>query len=350
MKILPIVLGACLILPIATTYAKDLNGAGSTFIYPLASKWFSEYKKKTGVQIDYQSIGSGAGIREFLAGSVDFGASDATISEDDLRRTRAPILHLPATIGAVAVVYNIPGVPSGMKLTPEILAGIFLGEVTKWDDKAIAALNPGMKLPSQDISVIHRSDGSGTTSIFTDYLSKVNLNWSEKVGKGTVVKWPTGLGGKGNEAVVGLVKQAAGSIGYVELVYALENKLPYALIRNQVGQYPAPSIGTTTAAAAGAIAGMPADFRASITNMPGKDAYPICGFTWLLVHTQYDDTIKAKLLVDFLKWSMDEGQKMGPTLHYSPLPASLVQKVKVAIATINVKEAVKAGAPAGKRD
>ncbi|MEO7424573.1 MAG: phosphate ABC transporter substrate-binding protein PstS [Fibrobacteria bacterium] len=342
-------LAAFLLIPSALSFALDLNGAGSTFIYPLASKWFSEYNKKTGIKINYQSIGSGAGIRQLLTGTVDFGASDATMSDEDMKKGKYPILHLPATMGAVAIVYNLPDAPTGIKMTPDILAGIFLGDIKKWDDKAIMALNPGMKIPGQDISVAHRSDGSGTTSIFTEYLSKVSPKWLEKVGKGTAVNWPVGLGGKGNEAVAGLVKQVAGSIGYVELAYALENKLSFALIRNQSGQYPLPSIETTTAAAASAIETMPADFRASITNMPGKDSYPICGFTWILAFKKYDDAAKAKTLVDFLTWSMDEGQKMGPALHYSPLPPSLIQKIKVAIATINENDP-KTGVQASKGD
>jgi phosphate transport system substrate-binding protein len=336
---------ALLALAAPAAFAIDLNGAGSTFIYPLASKWFSEYDKKTGVQINYQSIGSGAGIRQLLAGTVDFGASDAVMSDEDMKKATAPILHLPAAMGAVAIVYNLPNVAAGIKMTPDVLAGIFLGEIAKWDDKAITALNPGMKLPNADISVAHRSDGSGTTNIFTEYLSKVSAKWAEKVGKGTAVKWPVGLGGKGNEAVAGLVKQVSGSIGYVELAYALENKLTYALIRNQSGEYPTPDIETTTAAAEGALASMPSDFRASITNMPGKDAYPICGFTWFLVFSKYGDAAKEKALVDFLNWSMDEGQKMGPSLKYAPLPLSLIRKIKSAVNTISVNDG-KAGAQA----
>ncbi|HKP96900.1 MAG TPA: phosphate ABC transporter substrate-binding protein PstS [Fibrobacteria bacterium] len=335
--------------PIATI-ANDLNGAGSTFIYPLASKWFSEYNKKTGIRINYQSIGSGAGIRQLLAGTVDFGASDATMSDEDMKKAKGPILHLPATMGAVAIVYNLPNVPAGLKLTPEILAGLFLGEIKKWDDKAISTLNPGMKLPAQDVSIAHRSDGSGTTNIFTEYLTKVSPTWKDKVGKGTAVNWPVGLGAKGNEAVAGLVKQVPGSIGYVELAYAMENKLSYALIKNRAGEYPAPTIEATTAAAAGALENMPADFRASITDMPGKDSYPICGFTWILVFKKYEDAAKAKTLVDFLNWSMDEGQKMGPALRYAPLPASLVAKVKASISTLNENEMGKTGAQASKAE
>jgi phosphate transport system substrate-binding protein len=319
---------------VAPAMALDLNGAGSTFIYPLASKWFSEYNKKTGIRINYQSIGSGAGIRQLLAGTVDFGASDAPMSDEDLQKAKHPILHLPGTMGAVVVTYNIPGVATGLKLTPEALAGIFLGEIVKWNDKSIADQNPGVKLPDLAIAVAHRSDGSGTTSIFTDYLTKVSEKWAKEVGKGTSVKWPTGLGGKGNEAVAGLVKQVPGSIGYVELAYVIENKLPYAEIKNASGTFVAPSIESTTEAAAGALANMPADFRTSLTNMPGKGAYPICGFTWMLIPQTFDDAAKGKAIVGFLQWAMTDGQKMGPALRYAPLPASLVGKIQASIATI----------------
>ncbi len=320
--------------PATLTFGLSLNGAGSTFIYPLASKWFNVYNKKTGVEINYQSIGSGAGIRQLLNGTVDFGASDAPMTDEDMKKSPVPILHLPGTMGAVAVVYNVKGVSAGLKMTPEVLAGIFLGEITKWNDKSIVDLNPGRKLPDENIVVAHRADGSGTTNIFTDYLTKVSPTWATKVGKGTAVNWPVGLGGKGNEAVAGLVKQVDGCIGYCELAYVLENHLTYALIRNADGAYPEPSIKTTTAAAAGALATMPADFRVSFTNAPGKDSYPICGFTWFLVFQHYDDAAKGKALVDFLNWAMDEGQKMGPAMRYAPLPESLTKKIKESIATI----------------
>jgi len=336
LKLKPLFLSLSLLALPAASFALSMNGAGSTFIYPLASKWFSDYNKSTGVEINYQSIGSGAGIRQLLAGTIDFGASDAPMPDSLLAKSPVPILHLPATIGAVAVVYNLPGVPTGMKLTPDVLAGIFLGSITKWNDPAITALNPGMNLPATDISVAHRSDGSGTTNIFTDYLTKVSPDWASKVGKGTAVNWPVGLGGKGNEAVAGLVKQVEGAVGYVELAYAIKNNLTYVLIRNQAGNYPTPSLETTSAAAAGSLKTMPADFRTSITNMPGKDAYPICGFTWFLVYQKYTDAAKGKALVDFLNWAMDEGQKMGPDLYYPELPASLVKKIKASIATIQV--------------
>jgi len=329
---------ALLTLPVSFASALSLNGAGSTFIYPLASKWFSDYSKRTGTEINYQSIGSGAGIRQLLVGTVDFGASDAPMSDSMLAKSPTPILHLPGTVGAVAVVYNVPGLPKGLKLTSDLLAKIFLGEITKWNDGAIKKLNPGMKIPDLAINVAHRSDGSGTTNIFTDYLTKVSPDWASKVGKGTAVNWPVGLGGKGNEAVAGLVKQVSGSIGYVELAYALQNGLTYALIQNKDGKYPEPSLATTTAAVAGGLKTIPADFRVSITNMPGKDSYPICGFTWFLVFQKYSDAAKGKALVDFLKWSMTDGQKMGPALYYPELPASLTKKIQAAIATIKVGE------------
>lgn len=325
---------ALLCASVAPVMALDLNGAGSTFIYPLASKWFSDYNKKTGVQINYQSIGSGAGIRQLLSGTVDFGASDAPMSDADMQKAKYPVLHLPGTMGAVAVSYNVPGVPTGLKLAPEVLAGIFLGDIAKWNDKAITDANPGVNFPDLAIAVTHRSDGSGTTNIFTDYLAKISGKWAKDVGKGTAVKWPTGLGGKGNEAVAGLIKQVNGSIGYVELAYVIENKLPYAQIKNASGEFVSPSIEATTEAAAGAMKGMPADFRTSLTNMPGKGAYPICGFTWLLVPQKFDDAAKGKAMAAFLGWAMTEGQKMGPALRYAPLPASLVEKIKASIATL----------------
>lgn len=316
--------------------AVSMNGAGSTFINPLASKWFSDYHKKTGVQINYQSIGSGAGIRQLLAHTVDFGASDAFMSDEELQKAKTPVLHIPATMGAVAVSYNLAGVTSGLNLSPEVLAGIFLGEIKKWNDKAIVDLNPKAKLPDLAITIAHRSDGSGTTSIFTDYLSKVSPKWSKNVGQGKAVKWPAGLGGKGNEAVAGLIKQIEGTVGYVELAYAVENKLPFVSLKNANGEFVAPSLESTTAAAAGALASMPADFRASLTDMPGKGAYPICGFTWILTYNHIEDAEKGKALVDFLNWSLEDGQKTAPSLGYAPLPESLVAKVKASVATIQV--------------
>jgi phosphate transport system substrate-binding protein len=313
--------------------ALTLNGAGSTFIYPLASKWFYEYDQKTGVQINYQSIGSGGGIQQLIAKTVDFGATDAPMSADLMAKAGGTVYHLPATMGAVVVAYNVDGMESGLKLDSETLAGIFMGEISKWNDPAIAALNEGKNLPDQAITVVHRAEGSGTTNIFTDYLTKTNTKWAGTVGRGTAVKWPVGLGGKGNEAVANLVKQTPGAVGYVELAYVLQNKLSYALIKNREGNYPEPSIESVSAAADGAMKKMPADFRISFTNAAGENAYPICGFTWILVYPQMDSE-KGKALVDFLNWAMDDGQKMAPSLHYAPLPESLVTKVKAKIAQI----------------
>jgi phosphate transport system substrate-binding protein len=314
--------------------ALSINGAGSTFIYPLASKWFYEYNQKTGIEFNYQSIGSGAGVRQLLAGTVDFGATDAMMSNVQMDNLSVPVLHIPATMGAVAIAYNLPGVASGLKLDAKTLAGIFLGTISNWNDPAIAKLNPDMTLPDKAITIVHRADGSGTTNIFTDYLSKVSPEWKSGVGKGTAVKWPVGVGAKGNEAVAGEIEQIEGAVGYLEYAYVLQNKMTYALIRNRDGKYPEPSIASVTKAAAGALKDMPADFRVSFTNAPGEGSYPICGFTWILVYKHIKDPAKGKAIVDFLNWAMDDGQKMAPDLNYAPLPESLVAKIKAKIATI----------------
>ena len=315
-------------------FASNLTGAGSSFIYPLMSKWSYEYSKSKGNQINYQSVGSGAGIQQLLNNTVDFGASDAPMTSEMMGKAKGPILHFPATMGAVVVTYNVEGLGTGLKLDGKTLAGIFLGEISKWNDPAIAALNPGMSLPDLAITIVHRSDGSGTTSIFTDYLTKVSTSWAGTVGKGTAVKWPVGVGGKGNEAVAGLVRKLPGSVGYVELAYVLQNKMNYALIKNKSGKYPEPSIESTSAAAEGALAKMPADFRVSFTNAAGAGSYPICGFTWILAYQKAASAEQGKTLVDFLNWAVTEGQAMAPDLHYAPLPESLVTKVKASIATI----------------
>jgi len=314
----------------AATYAVPLNGAGATFPYPIYSKWFFEFHKKAGSEINYQSIGSGGGIRQVTEGTVDFGASDAPMTDEQISKVTGGIIHLPTVMGAVVLAYNVPGVDH-LRLTPAAVSEIFLGKITKWNDKAIAASNPGAKLPATDINVTHRSDGSGTTNIFTDYLSKVSPEWSTNVGSGTAVKWPAGTGGKGNEGVAGLVQQIPGSIGYVELAYAHQNKLPFAILQNAAGNWPEPSNEAVTAAAAGALAAMPADFRVMITNSPGKDAYPICGFTWLLVHPLYADKEKGKTLVEFLRWAYTQGEGMASSLDYAPLPESLIKKVEAKI-------------------
>jgi len=312
-----------------------LNGAGATFPYPMYSKWFSEYNKlHPDVQINYQSIGSGGGIRQVLNGTVDFGASDGPMSDEQLGQSKTKILHIPTVMGAVVPAYNVPGVSGEVKFTPEALAGIFLGKITNWNDPALAKVNPGVNFPNTPIIVIYRSDGSGTTFIFTDYLSKVSKDWANTVGKGTSVKWPGGMGGKGNEGVAGQVRQLTGSIGYVELIYAVQNKITYGSVRNASGNFVAASLDGVTEAAATAKT-MPADFRVSITNAPGKTAYPISSFTWLLIPTPAKDPKKGKIIADFLDWMVTDGQKMTNQLSYAPLPESVVEKVKAAIKQVH---------------
>ena len=311
-----------------------LNGAGATFPYPIYSKWFSEYHKAhPDVEINYQSIGSGGGIRQVQAGTVDFGASDGPMSDQQIAESKVKVVHLPTVLGAVVPAYNVPGVKSDLKFTPEALAGIYLGKITKWNDKAIAGANPGVSLPDKDIIVVHRSDGSGTTYIFTDYLSKVSKDWQGGPNKGTSVKWPVGLGGKGNEGVAGLVRQMDGAIGYVELIYALQNNINFGSVKNSAGEFVKASLESTTAAAA-SMKSMPADFRVSITNPPGKDAYPICSFTWLLVPTTWKDAHKKYVFVDFLNWMLTSGQHFASDLKYAKLPQEVVTKEQAAIKTI----------------
>ncbi len=312
-----------------------LNGAGATFPYPMYSKWFSEYHKlHSDIQINYQSIGSGGGIRQVVEGTVEFGASDMPMTDDQLKEAQSKlktnVLNIPTVLGADVPAYNIPGVSGELKFTPEVLAGIFLGHISKWNDKAITSANPGVNLPDQAIVVVHRSDGSGTTFIWTDYLSKVSPEWKSQVGSGTSVKWPVGLGGKGNEGVAGSIRQLPGSIGYVELIYAVQNKIPFGSVRNAGGTFLKASLEGVTAAAA-SVKNMPADFRVSITNAPGKDAYPISSFTWLLIPAQSKDASKGKILADFLNWMVTDGQKMTSALSYAPLPDNVAQKVKAAI-------------------
>jgi phosphate transport system substrate-binding protein len=312
-----------------------LNGAGATFPYPIYSKWFSEYHKAhSDVQVNYQSIGSGGGIRQVLAGTVDFGASDGPMTDEQLGQAKVKILHVPTVLGAVVPAYNIPGVIGEVKFTPEALAGIFLGKITTWNDKALTAANPGVNFPNQAIVVIHRSDGSGTSYIFTDYLSKVSADWKNGPGKGTSVKWPVGLGGKGNEGVAGMIRQMEGSIGYVELIYALQNKITYGSMKNPAGEFVKASLESVTTAAA-SVKSMPADFRVSITNAPGKGAYPISSFTWLLIPTKSQDPNKGKILTDLLNWCETDGQKLAADLSYAPLPDTVVAKVKEAIKQVH---------------
>jgi phosphate transport system substrate-binding protein len=317
----------------------SLNGAGATFPYPIYSKWFNEYHNlHPDIQFNYQSIGSGGGIRQVIAGTVDFGASDGPMSDQQLAEAQkalgTKVLHMPTVLGAVVPAYNIPGVSAELKFTPEALAGIFLAKISKWNDKAIASANPDVKLPDQDVVVIHRSDGSGTTFIFTDYLSKVSPDWQGQVGKGTSVKWPVGLGGKGNEGVAGMIRQMSGGIGYVELIYAVQNKIPYGSVKNAAGNFVKASLESVTAAAA-SVKDMPADFRVSITNAPGKDTYPISSFTWLLTPEKSKDPNKGKILADFLNWMLDDGQKMTSQLSYAPLPENVAQKEKAAVKQIH---------------
>jgi phosphate transport system substrate-binding protein len=312
-----------------------VNGAGATFPYPLYSKWFSEYAKiDPTVKFNYQSIGSGGGIKQITAQTVDFGASDKFLSDEELKAAPGKLIHIPTVMGAVVVTYNLPGVAKGLKLSSEDVADIYLGKITKWNDKKISDDNPGVKLPDKPIIVVHRSDGSGTTSIFTDYLSSVNKDWAAKVGKGASVKWPVGLGGKGNEGVAGQIKNTQFTIGYVELAYAIENKLPFAFLKNKEGQFVEPTIKSISAAAAGAAKHMPADYRISLVNQPGKETYPVVGFTWLLVYEQQKDKTKGQKLVDFLTWSLHKGQKLAAPLLYAPLPENVVKMVDKTIKSI----------------
>ena len=313
----------------------QINGAGATFPYPIYSKWFSEYNKlHPNVQINYQSIGSGGGIQQVSKETVFFGATDGPMNDDQLKAAPGPLMHFPTVLGAVVPVYNIPNVSAELKFTGQVLADIYLGKIAKWNDPAITKLNPGVNLPATDITVVHRSDGSGTTYIWVDYLSKVSPEWKMKVGVATAVMWPAGVGGKGNEGVSGLVTQTPGSIGYVELIYALQNKISYGSVQNAAGEFTKASLQSVTAAAAGAAANMPADFRVSITNAPGKGVYPVSSFTWLLLYQTPKDKAQAKTMVDFVKWALGDGQKLCADLGYAPLPASVVKLELAALAKI----------------
>ena len=309
----------------AVSAQMTINGAGATFPYPIYSKWFDEYARiDPSVRFNYQSIGSGGGQKQILAQTVDFGASDGPMSDENLAKAPGKLLHIPTVAGAVVITYNLPGSPT-LKLDGETIANIFHGKIKKWNDPKIAALNSGTSLPDQEIVVVHRSDGSGTTYIFTDYLSKVSSEWKSKVGNNTSVNWPTGLGGKGNEGVAGQVKQTHGSLGYVELIYAIQNKMPYATVKNSAGEFVKPTLDSVTAALT--TANIPDDFRFSMTNAPGKDAYPIAGATWLLVYEQQTDAAKGKKLVEFLKWADTKGEQMARDLDYAPLPDNLRDRV-----------------------
>lgn len=322
--------------PGTTAAAKELTGAGATFPYPLYSKWFDVYNQQKSVKINYQAVGSGAGIQQMTARTVDFGASDAPMSDSQLQAAPG-ILHIPTVAGAVAISYNLQGVDSGLKMSPDVLSGIYLGQITKWNDPKIVALNPGAKLPDQSIAVVHRSDGSGTTNIFTGYLSAVSPDWKSKVGQSTSVNWPVGLGGQGNPGVAGLVKQTPGAIGYVELAYVIQNKLPFFLMQNQAGEFVEPSIASTQAAATAAFAQTPppADLRISIVNAPGKDSYPIAGFTYMLVYQNQTDPAKGKALVDFLWWATHDGESYAKDLLYVPLTPELTAMDEAKIKSIS---------------
>ena len=311
-----------------------INGAGATFPYPIYSKWFDEYAKvDPSVRFNYQSIGSGGGQKQILAQTVDFGASDGPMSDDNLAKAPGKLLHIPTVAGADVVAYNLSGNPA-LKFDGDTIAGIFLGQIKKWNDPKITALNPGVTLPDQEIVVVHRSDGSGTTYIWTDYLSKISPEWKTKVGTNTSVNWPTGIGGKGNEGVAGQVRQTPGALGYVELIYAVQNKMAYAEIKNAAGEFVKPTLESVTAALA--TAEIPDDFRFSMTNAPGKGAYPIAGATWLLVYQQQKDAAKGKKLVEFLKWSLTDGEKMAKDLQYAPLPESVQERVLKRIGEIKI--------------
>jgi len=335
-----IVLSSLLLLCLAATVSAQgntllLNAAGATFPYPIYSKWFDVYHTAhPNIQINYQSIGSGGGIRQLQGGTVDFGASDMPLSDDQLSQFKVKVLHFPTVLGAVVPTYNISGVSADLNFTQKALAGIYLGTITKWNDPEIANANKGVNLPNADIVVVHRSDGSGTSFIFTDFLSKVSDDWKNKVGKGTSVNWPVGLGGKGNEGVTGLVKQTPGSIGYVELIYALQNNIPFGKVQNAAGKFLKADLSGVTAAAAGAAKDMPDDFRVSITNAPGAAAYPISSFTWLLIPAQIPDAAKRDAIKDFLKWMVADGQTYNEALSYAKLPKPVADKEKKAIAQI----------------
>ena len=300
-----------------------INGAGATFPYPIYSKWFDLYSKSNPeVRFNYQSIGSGGGIKQVTSGTVDFGATDGPMTPEQLSEAPGRLVHIPMVLGADVIAYNLDGVKKGLKLTPDVIADIFLGKITSWSDERIAAANPGVKLPNEDIIVVHRSDGSGTTYIFVDYLSSVSPEWKAKVGKGTSVNWPVGLGGKGNEGVAGVLKQTPGSIGYVELSYAERNGLTYADIQNKAGTFIEPTLESTSKAAAGVK--MPEDFRVSLVNPDNPEAYPIASFTWLLIYKDMPDAVKGKAIVDFIKWAIHDGQQYTKDLLYAPLPDDVV--------------------------
>ena len=319
--------------------AQSLTGAGATFPYPIYSKWFDAYKQKTGVEINYQSIGSGAGIQQITAGTVDFGASDAALSNDRLKEMPRKVVHFPTVAGAVVLAYNLPGAPAGLKLTPEAVIGIYMGRITTWNDKAIGAVNPGVTLPAVPILPVHRSDGSGTTNIFTTYLSLVSTEWKELVGANTSVSWPSGVGGKGNEGVAGMVRQTPGAIGYVELAYAKQNQLPVAWIRNKSGAFVEPTLASTTAAVAASAQSLAKDVRNPIANASGADAYPISGLTFLLVYQNSKDAARGKALAEFISWAIHDGQEMAAGLDYARLPDAVIKVNEATLHTLTAGNA-----------
>jgi phosphate transport system substrate-binding protein len=334
-------LAALLVAGVTLNAQLKLNGAGATFPYVIYSKWFDVYSKMANVQFNYQSIGSGGGIKQTIEGTVDFGASDGPMSNDQLKEVKdkqgTEVMHIPTVMGAVVVTYNLTAAGKDLRLTPDVLAEIYLGQITKWNDSKIAAINSGKNLPDESIIVVHRSDGSGTTAIFTDYLKKVSKTWSVNVGSGTSVNWPVGLGGKGNEGVAGTVKQSEGAIGYVELAYAVKNNLAYASMKNKAGQFVEATFESVSAAAAGALKNMPDDFRVFITDADGSGSYPISGFTWLLIYQNPKDKEKAKAIQGFLKWAMTDGQSYAKELYYAPLPKEVVRLCQKKIETIAVQ-------------
>ena len=334
MKLKAIAAGVLALTTLGAT-AQNINGAGATFPYPIYSKWFSEYSKlHPEVKINYQSIGSGGGIRQVSEGTVDFGATDGPMNDDQLKAGKVKVMHIPTVLGAVVPVYNIPGVTKELNFSPDVIADIYLGKIATWNDPRIAKDNPGVSLPANSILPVYRSDGSGTTYIFTDFLSKVSSDWQSKVGKATSVKWPTGIGQKGNEGVAGMVRQSPNSFGYVELIYAIQNKMSYGLVKNSSGKFIKATTEGVTAAAAAAAKTMPADYRVSITNAPGATSYPISSFTWLLIPVHSTDPAKAKAISGFLEWMLDHGESEAAPLTYAPLPKPVLDMVRKSIAQV----------------
>jgi phosphate transport system substrate-binding protein len=330
-----IIAAGTLALVTAVAGAQNINGAGATFPNPIYSKWFSEYSQQhSNVHINYQPIGSGGGIRQVTDGTVDFGASDVTMTDEQLAQAKVKVVALPTVLGAVVPVYNLPGVNKPLNFPGDVIADIYLGKIAKWNDPRIAKDNPGVSLPDKAILPVYRSDGSGTTFIFTDFLAKVSPDWNSKVGRGASIKWPTGIGQKGNEGIAGMVRQAPNSIGYVELIYAIQNKMEFGAVRNSAGKFVQASTAGVTAAAAGAAKNMPPDYRISITNAPGPDSYPISSFTWLLIPTHSADPAKAKVLAEFMGWMLDHGQSEAAALSYAPLPKQVQDMVRKSVSNI----------------